>query len=125
MNEMANMPLETKIGFAAALLGGVIAIALMAAAWDSSADSLPMVGLNMLLAVMFFATAGTFTKYSPVPSDTALVLSILCLIVAAVGGFLESGTLWILAVEFIIAIFCVLVAMCPKFASWTDSNRAI
>ena len=73
---MANtVPNNMKIGTALGFVGGVIALVAMAASWNADIDSMYLVGINMLVAVMFFAAAGTFTKYSPVCGNTVVVLS--------------------------------------------------
>ena len=59
---MTPVPKKMVFGAALGLIGGIIAMCAIAAAWDGTLDSMPLVGLNLLVACMFFAVAGGFTK---------------------------------------------------------------
>ncbi len=113
-----------KIGSALAFVGGVAAIAAMACAWGGTIDSMYLVGLNMLVAVMFFATAGTFTKYSPVSGNTALVISALALCVVLVSMIYEATFLWLNIILAVLAVLCIAIAACPNVSRWVDANRS-
>lgn len=120
---MANQPNKMKIGVALGMLGGIIALVAMAYAWNGTVDSMYTVGMNMLTAVMFFAVAGTFTKYAPVCGNTVLVISALAMAVTVIGALYSATFLAVSVVLAIIAVCCILVGACPNTSHWVDSNR--
>lgn len=122
---MAPMPNKMKFGFGLGMLGGVIAIAAMAYSWQGDIDSIYMVGLNMLVAVMFFGAAGTFTNYSPVSGNTALVISGAAFAVTVIAALYEATFIWVSVILALIALCCILVAACPNVTKWVDGNRTI
>ena len=122
---MAQIPNKMKIGTALGMLGGVVSLAAMAYSWTGVLDDMYAVGLNMLAAVMFFAVAGTFTKYSPVCGNTVLVISGLAMAVAIVGALYNATFLWVSILLALIAVCCILVAACPNTTKWVDGNRVI
>ena len=122
---MAQIPNKMKIGCALGMLGGVVSLAAMAYSWTGVLDDMYAVGLNMLAAVMFFAVAGTFTKYSPVCGNTVLVISGLAMAVAIVGALYNATFLWVSILLALIAVCCILVAACPNTTKWVDGNRVI
>lgn len=119
------MPNKMKIGAILGVFGGIVALAAMAYAWNGSIDSMYTVGLNMLTAVMFFAAAGTFTKYSPVCGNTVLAISAVTMAVIVIGALYEATFLAVSILMAIIAVCCILVAACPNVCKWVDSNRVI
>ena len=122
VNEVPN---NMKIGTALGMVGGIIALAAMAASWESDIDSMYLVGLNMLVAVMFFAAAGSFTKYSPVCGNTVVVLSGVAGAVTIIAALYGATYLWISAILLIIAAVLVAIAACPHVTKWVDTNRVI
>ena len=108
---MANtVPNNMKIGTALGFVGGVIALAAMAASWKADIDSMYLVGINMLVAVMFFAAAGTFTKYSPVCGNTVVVLSGLAGAVTIIAAIYGATELWISIILLVIVLSMFLLA---------------
>ena len=74
---------KMSIGMGLGLLGGILAIAAVAYSWDGSFQSIVPVGLNLLIATMFFATAGSFAKSAPVAGKSIAII-------AAVGRKMAS-----------------------------------
>lgn len=123
---MANtVPNNMKIGTALGFVGGVIALVAMAASWNADIGSMYLVGINMLVAVMFFAAAGTFTKYSPVCGNTVVVLSGLAGAVTIIAAIYGATELWVSVILLVIAVVLVAIAACPHVSKWVDSNRVI
>ena len=116
---------KMKIGIALGMLGGIIALAAMAYSWNGALVDMYSVGLNMLVAVMFFAAAGTFTKYSPVKGDTVLVISALAMATTIIAAIYEATFLWVSIILAVIAICCILIGACPNTTKWVDNNRVI
>ena len=108
------LPNKMKFGIALGLLGGIIALVAMAYSWGGELDDMYPVGLNMLVAVMFFAAAGTFTKYSPVKGDTVLVISALAMAVTVIAAVYEATFLWVSILLAVIAVCCILIGACPN-----------
>ncbi len=119
------LPNKMKFGIALGLLGGIIALVAMAYSWGGELDDMYPVGLNMLVAVMFFAAAGTFTKYSPVKGDTVLVISALAMTVTVIAAVYEATFLWVSILLAVIAVCCILIGACPNTSKWVDNNRVV
>ena len=122
---MGSTPNKMVAGLALGLFGGVVSIAAMAHAWDGSLDSIYNVGVCMLVACMFFAVAGTFTKYSPVKGNTVLVLSAICTL-AALGALLYGALgFWLGFLLILVGFIAMLCAACPMTTHWVDANRRL
>lgn len=79
----------------------------------------------MLIGLMFLGVAGCFTKYTPVPGSTALVLSAICealVIIAMICEYIHPFVGIILAT---FGIINVIFASRPKVISWIDHKRSI
>lgn len=120
---MAAMPKKMVFGTALGLLGGIIALAAMSAAWDGTLDSMTLVGLNMLVAVMFFAVAGSFTRHVPVPGNTVLVLATVCEAVVVLSILYDATYLWLNLILAVIGAVNILFAACPTVTRWVDAER--
>lgn len=120
---MLAVPKKMVFGAALGLIGGIIAICAMAAAWDGTVDSMTMVGLNMLVACMFFAVGGSFTKTSPVQGNTVLVLAAVCEAVVILSILYNGADLWLNLILAVIGAVNILFAACPNVVSWIDTNR--
>jgi len=122
---MANMPGKMKIGMGLGLIGGILGIATSAIAWESTIDSMTAVGLNLLVAVMFFASAGFFQKNAPVAGTTGAVLAGIATasaFVCLVMGIMGTG---LAIVEIIIGILLILIAACPTVKRYVDGVRSV
>ena len=120
---MTATPKKMVFGAALGLIGGIIAIAAMAASWNGTVDSMYDVGLNMLIACMFFAVAGGFTKYAPVQGSTILVLAAVCEAVVILSILYEGSYLWLNLVLVVIGVANILIAACPTVTTWVDAQR--
>lgn len=122
---MAAQPNDMKIGTALGMLGGIISIAALGYCWDGGLDGLYGAGLNMLCAVMFFALAGAFTRYSPVAGNSVIGISAVAIASVVIGVLYDATLLWVSILLLVIAIACLLIAACPKTVGWIDGNRVI
>ncbi|MDO5861685.1 MAG: hypothetical protein Q4Q58_02675 [Thermoplasmata archaeon] len=122
---MSDVPNKMRIGFGLGLLGGVISIVAMSYAWTGVLDDMYTVGLLMLVAVMFFGTAGTFTQYSPVSGNTSLVISAMTLAVVVIAALYDATFIWVSVILAVVALCCILVAACPGTTKWIDGNRIV
>ena len=120
---MTPVPKKMVFGAALGLIGGIIAMCAIAAAWDGTLDSMPLVGLNLLVACMFFAVAGGFTKYTPVQGSTILVLAAVCEAVVILSILYEGSYLWLNLVLAAIGVANILIAACPTVTTWVDAQR--
>ncbi len=120
---MAKLPKKMVFGAALGLIGGIIAIAAVAVAWDGTVDSMSLVGLNLLVACMFFAVGGAFTRQTPVQGSTVLVLATICEAVILLSILYKGSYLWLNLILAIIGAVNILFAACPTVTSWVDANR--
>lgn len=121
---MSEVLPKMVIGEALGLLGGVIGIVATAYAWNGTVECAPLVGMNLLVAMMFFAAAGTFTKYSPVKGTTITVLAALCVAFTVIGLFYETMILWLGLILIVLGIALIACGACPGVVNWTDQNRS-
>lgn len=121
--EMAKLPKKMVFGATLGFIGGIIAIAAVAVAWDGTMGSLSLVGLNLLIACMFFAVGGTFTRQTPVQGSTVLVLATVCEAVVFLSILYGGSYLWLNLVLTVIGAVNILFAACPTVTSWIDANR--
>lgn len=120
---MAAMPKKMIIGSALGFVGGIIALAAMAVAWDGTVDSMPFVGLNMLVCAMFFAVAGAFSKCAPVQGKTVLVLAAVCEATVLLSILYEAADLWMNLILVLLGAACILFGACPTVSRWVDAER--
>lgn len=120
---MSAIPKKMVFGAALGLIGGIIGIAAVACAWDGTLDSLTLVGLNMLVACMFFAVAGAFTKFTSVQGSTILVLAAVCEAMVILSMLYEASYVWLNLILAVIGAVNILFAACPTVISWVDTNR--
>lgn len=119
------MPKKMVAGLALGLFGGIAGLAFMVDAWSGSMDSVTDVALIMLVSMMFFAVAGTFTSYSPVKGTTMAVLAALPAAFTIIAYLNESLTLWSAVLLVIVGLAALLCAACPSVRSWVDINRRV
>lgn len=105
------------------MIGGIIALASMAYTWNGTLESASLIGLNMLVAVMFFAVAGCFTNYSPVKGTTIMILSALCAAFTVISMMFDAMLVWVGIVLVVLGIVNILFAACPTVTKWVDGNR--
>ncbi len=120
---MAAMPKKMVFGFALGMLGGIVALIAMAYAWDGTVDCMPIVGLNMLVAAMFFAVAGTFTKNVPVPGNTMVVLAAFCEAMVILSILYDGANIWLNLALAVLGAANILFAACPTVSMWVDAQR--
>lgn len=120
---MSATPFKMKAGMAVAIIGAIWSFILMSQAWDGSLDSVYVVGLAMFVCVMFFATAGAFTKFCPVKGSTVLVLSVVTAAVVILAMVYEAIPLIEGIILVILAIVCIVCGACPGVVSWVDECR--
>ncbi len=122
---MSETPSTMKLGMAVAFIGAIIAFVAMAQAWDGEVESTPYVGVDMAVAMVFFAVAGCFSAYSPVKASTVLVLSALTIafsVIAAIYGAMMP----ILAVVLVIlGVLCVFLANLDSTKTYVETSRII
>ena len=122
---MSETPNTMKLGMAVAFIGAIIAFVAMARAWTGDVDSTPYVGVDMAVAMIFFAAAGCFSSYSPVKGSTVLVISALTIafsVVAAIYGAMEPIVAVVLV---ILGAICIFLANLESTKTYVDTNRII
>jgi|GEM_PF-702416 len=122
---MNAMPNTMKLGMAIAFLGAIGAFVTMAMAWNGSVESAPLVGLDMLVTMSFFAVAGSFSTYSPVKGNTVVVLSALTAVFAIIAAIFGAMPV-IAGILFVIyGIVCAFIAKLDSTYEYVEANRLI
>jgi hypothetical protein len=121
---MSAAPKKLSVGMGLGLLGGILAIAAVAYSWDGTFESIVPVGLNLLIATMFFATAGSFAKSAPVAGKSIAILAAVCVAVTIVSLAYASTFLWLQIILLAIGVVLVAVGACPTVIRYADSKRA-
>jgi len=81
---MDVVPKNVKAGCALGLVGGIVSIMCLAMFFETDADTLSVMGVYMLFAVLFFALAGALTKNSQWSWDVLTLMTFLTIgIIAA------------------------------------------
>ncbi|MFA6805201.1 MAG: hypothetical protein WCQ23_01480 [Candidatus Methanomethylophilaceae archaeon] len=104
------------------LLGGVFSVACLALYFKPEDGSLAVIAFYMLVAVLFFATAGAFTKNGQWKWRVALFVNILTIgiiFACMIGEFfaMDAG-----AVLLVIAIFIFVLELLPSSKAWMQSE---
>ncbi len=113
-----------SVGLGLGLLGGILAMAAVAYSWDGELDSITNVAFNLLMATMFFATAGAFASSAPVAGKTIAVLAGICVATVLVSMLFGSTFLWLQIILMVIAIANVAIAACPTVIRFGNSRLA-
>jgi hypothetical protein len=121
---MSAAPKKLSVGMGLGLLGGILAIAAVAYSWDGTFESIVPVGLNLLIATMFFATAGSFAKSAPVAGKSIAIIAAVCVAVTIVSLAYASTFLWLQIILLAIGVVLVAVGACPTVIRYADSKRA-
>ncbi len=120
---MTVAPKKLSIGMGLGLLGGIVAMAALAYSWDGTLECMIPVAFNLLVATMFFATAGAFAKSAPVAGKSIAVIAGVCVAVVLVSIFYGSTFLWIQVFLLVLAIVNVAIAACPTVIRYADAKR--
>ncbi|MBP5203482.1 MAG: hypothetical protein J6Z16_02460 [Candidatus Methanomethylophilaceae archaeon] len=115
---------KMSMGMGLGLLGGILAIAAVAYSWDGSFQSIVPVGLNLLIATMFFATAGSFAKSAPVAGKSIAIIAAVCVAMTIVSMAYASTFLWLQIILLAIGVAEVLLGACPAVIRYADTNRS-
>lgn len=121
---MTETPNKMIFGAALGIIGGIIAIGALAASWDGTLDCMTNVGMNMFVAVMFFAVGGAFTKFTPVQGSTVLVLAAVCEAAVILSILYECSYIWLNLILAVLGAVNIVLAACPGVTNWVDAHRA-
>lgn len=100
-----------KCGLAAGLLGGLVSFFAMAYTFKPDMDdAIVSMGLLLLIAVMFFAIAGGFSKTSQWPQSVLLGFCLLTAGVSVATFFIGYIPQWISAIEIVLAVLATAFA---------------
>ncbi len=122
---MSAIPKKMSVGMGLGLLGGIVAMAALAYSWDGSLDAINNVAFNLLVATMFFATAGAFAKTAPIAGKSIAVIAGVCVAVTLVSMFYGSTFLWVQIFLLAIGVVNVALAACPTVVRYGDSRKAV
>ena len=122
---MSDQPNTMKIGMLVAFIGAIIAFVAMASTWDGSLDSAPYVGVDMAVAMIFFAVAGCFSTYSPVKGSTVLVLSGLTVAFSVIAAIYSAMEPIVAVILVILGVVCMVIANLPSTRDYVENARII
>jgi len=114
-----------KLGMALAFLGAIGAFVSMAMAWSGFVESAPIVGLDMLAAMVFFAVAGCFSTYSPVKAPTVVVLSALSIAFSVIAAIFNAMNPIVCIILVAFGIICMFCGNLPSTKDYIDANRLV
>jgi len=120
---MTVAPKKMSIGMGLGLLGGILAMAAVAYSWDGTLECMIPVAFNLLVATMFFATAGAFAKSAPVAGKSIAVIAGVAVAVTFVSMFYGSTFLWLQIFLVVIGVVLVAIAACPTVIRYADTKR--
>ncbi len=120
---MTVAPKKLSIGMGLGLLGGILAMAAVAYSWDGTLECMIPVAFNLLVATMFFATAGAFAKSAPVAGKSIAVIAGVAVAVTFVSMFYGSTFLWLQIFLVVIGVVLVAIAACPTVIRYADTKR--
>lgn len=116
-----TMALAMGLGF----IGAIGALVAMAYAWKGTVDSASLVGLDMLVALIFFAVAGCFSSQTPVKSDTVVVISALAIAFVIVATMYGAMPIWAGFVFFAIGAICIVCGCLPSTKNYIDTKKSV
>ena len=122
---MSAMPNTMKLGMAAAYLGAIGAFASMAMIWTGDLSNAGLIAADLIVVMMFFATAGCFSSYSPVKGNTVVVISALTIAFTAVATFYGAMGLFPCILLMAFGIVCVVCGNLSSTKDYVDTNRVI
>jgi hypothetical protein len=121
---MSERPVNVIAGSAVAVLGGIVSIAAMAWGFDPYADNaLLRVGLLLLIAALFFASAGFM--YPNGKSNWASLMFITVANAAIILCDLFYGSIneWFGAILFVMAVAVAILAAPKSTGRWMQIDR--
>ncbi len=122
---MSSTPNTMKLGMAIGYIGAIASFVCMAIAWDGSVDSAALVGLDMATAMMFFATAGCLSSYSPVKASSITVIGAIAAAFAVISSVFGAMDPVCGVFLVILACICIAVANFSSTKDFVETNRVI
>ena len=119
---MSIAPKKMTIGLGLGLLGGILSMAALAYSWNDTLQIATAVGINLLMATMFFATAGAFSRTAPIAGKTVTVIAAVCVGAVILSIAFGSTLLWLQIVLLIIGAVNIAIAACPEVIRFSDSR---
>lgn len=119
-----NRPKIVKYGFGFGILGGLIAIVASINTLNLDvSSSITYVGLNLLVAALFFGVGGAFVSGGSGSWSGVTIMAALTTGVAIVVSLYGSIDLWVGLILAIIGVFTILAAASPKTGRWIKVDR--
>lgn len=122
MNATPNI---MKLGMGLAFVGAICSFVAMAMVWDGSVGTAAIVGVDMAVALIFFAVAGCFSTYSPVKTSTITVLSAIAVAAAIIAAIFGGMNVVLAVILAILGALCVFCSTSDSTKSYVETNRVI
>jgi hypothetical protein len=120
---METVPNNIKIGGALGLLGGVISIVCMAIFLKIEDSAVAVMGVYMLIAVLFFALAGGFSKGGQWSWDVMLLMTFLTVGSTVCSVIIGITDIVAAAVLVLIGTLMVIILTSPASKTWMNRIR--
>ena len=116
-----NFPGAMKAGMAVGLFGGLVAFFAMAFLFNTDDEPLLTMGLCLLIAVLYFALAGGFSKTSQWTQNVLIAYSFIT--TAAVLGIFIADLipLWFAVIELVLGILAIAFASLGGSKAYLDN----
>ncbi|MCL1979027.1 MAG: hypothetical protein FWG60_02580 [Methanomassiliicoccaceae archaeon] len=120
---METVPGNVKIGSALGFIGGVVCIISMALFFEAEESAVLDMGVYMLIAVMFFALAGGFTKNGPWSWEVLLLMTFLTIGIVVSSAVLGAVDPYAGAILVLIGILIVIGLSMRSSKTWANRMR--
>jgi hypothetical protein len=115
-------PTGIKAACGMGLLGGVLSVAFMSLSYGPEEETLPLVAFYMLIAVLFFAIAGAFTKNSQWKFGVTEFM--IFITIGTIGACMAADYVAVPygAVLIVVAVCLMILTALPSTKSWLDKT---
>lgn len=124
MKTKNTTPGAIRFGSAFGFIGGLICIFCMAFFFEAKNSALTDMGAYMLLAIMFFALAGGFSKGGQWTWSVLLLMAFLTISAAGCSAVFGAVELYAAAILIVLGALAVLCLAMPQSKIWADRMRA-
>lgn len=121
--KMNTLPRNIKAGCILGYIGGLISMVCLVLFFKPEEAAVETMGMYVLIAVLFFAMAGAFTKTG---QWSWRILVFMCFVtIAIIGGLMIWGDVDYYAGSVLIAVAILMLACIalPTSKDWIDSNK--
>jgi hypothetical protein len=120
---MDTVPKNVKAGCALGLIGGTISVMCLVIFFETDVDTLSVMGIYMLFAVLFFALAGALTKNNQWSWDVLTLMTFLTIGIIAASVIYELVEPLYGLVLIVIGALIVVTLAFPSSKVWLNRYK--